>query len=296
MTSVPATGAAAGSVTVPRIVSPRSVSATAWWLAASNDTIRAGSGFDTPMKFATKVFFGRYITTKFFQEPPFESSGGNLLTTRQGGRDNLAQSLTGGHNFVLSSTSVNAFRVAFNRTSIHRTNSDFFGAADVGINIYDYMPKYLLLNVTPNGFQIGGGTENEARFDTNTFQFSEDLTMVHGAHQFGFGANVARWDSFSEANVRSPGQFTFDGSVTGIPIADFLTGNLSQFRQAAPNTLDMAQWYGGAYASDTWRIGPRVTFNLGVRWEPYLPQSIANEAVFTFDMQKFLRGVLNAAQ
>ena len=61
-----------------------------------------------------------------------------MLTTRQGGRDN--------------------------------TNSDFFGAGDVGINVYSYMPKYLLLNVTPNGFQIGGGTENEAQFKTKTYQ------------------------------------------------------------------------------------------------------------------------------
>src|SRR6266850_7890788 len=71
-------------------------------------------------------YFGRYISTSFFQQPPFESSGGNLLTTRQGGRDNLAQSVTGGHNYVLNSTAVNSFRAAFNRTSIHRTNSDFF--------------------------------------------------------------------------------------------------------------------------------------------------------------------------
>jgi hypothetical protein len=56
-------------------------------------------------------------------------------------------------------------------------------------------------------------------------KFSEDLTMVHGAHQFGFGANIARWDSFSEANVPFAWRrFTFDGSVTGIPMADFLDG------------------------------------------------------------------------
>ena len=256
-------------------------------LATNSDELQTVGKVDVQMSSRQSVF-GRYMATTYVSDPPFLSSE-NLLTTRIGGRDNLAQSFTGGHTLILGADTVNSIRFAFNRTSVHRTNADTFGAQDVGINIYSYMPKYSLITVN-NAFQIGGGTENEARFDTNTFQFSEDLTMVHGAHQFGFGANVARWDSFSEANVRSPGQFTFDGSVTGIPIADFLTGNLSQFRQAAPNTLDMAQWYGGAYASDTWRIGPRVTFNLGVRWEPYLPQSIANEAVFTFDMQRFLRG------
>jgi hypothetical protein len=242
---------------------------------------------------SNQSYFGRYITTKFFQEPPFESSGGNLLTTRQGGRDNLAQSLTGGHNFVLSSSAVNAFRVAFNRTSIHRTNSDFFGAADVGINIYDYMPQYLLLNVTPNGFQIGGGTENEASFKTNTYQFSDDLTLIRGSHQFVFGGNWAHWNSFGTANVRSPGQLTIGNTATGLALTDFLLGRLSGaigLQQSAPNFLVMKQTYVGFYAQDTWRASSRLTVNYGVRWEPYLPQEITNNAVYNFDPARFQQG------
>ena len=256
-------------------------------LSRDADEIQTVGKVDVQLSNRQSVF-GRYMATTYLSDPPFLKSE-NILTTQLGGRDNLAQSFTGGHTLILSGDTVNSIRFAFNRTAVHRTNADTFGAPDVGINVFSYTPKYSLITIN-NAFQLGGGTESEARFDTNTYQFSDDLTLVHGAHQFGFGANVAHWDSFSAANVRSPGAFTFDGSVTGIPLADFLTGNLSQFRQAAPNTLDMAQWYGGAYAADTWRLGPRVTLNYGVRWEPYLPQSIANGAVFTFDMDKFLRG------
>ena len=243
---------------------------------------------------SNQSLFGRYIATRFFQQPPYETSGGNLLTTRQGGRDNLAQSMTAGHNYILSSTAVNAARVAFNRTSIHRTNSDFFGAADVGINIYDYMPKYLLLNVTPNGFQIGGGTENEARFKTNTYQFSDDLTLIHGTHQFVLCGNWAHWTSFSTANVRSPGQLTVGNTATGLALGDFLTGRLSGaigLQQSAPNFLEMKQTYVAFYAQDTWRASPRVTVNYGLRWEPYLPQQITNSAVYNFDLTRFQQGV-----
>ncbi|PYR32763.1 MAG: hypothetical protein DMF92_00985 [Acidobacteria bacterium] len=243
---------------------------------------------------ARQSVFGRYMATKFFQQSPYETSGGNLLTTRQGGRDNLAQSMTAGHNYVLSSTAVNAARFAFNRTSIHRTNSDFFGAQDVGINIYDYMPKYMLLNVTPNGFQIGGGTENEARFKTNTYQVSDDLTLIHGAHQFVVGGNWALWTSFSTANVRSPGQLTVGNTVTGLALGDFLTGRLSGasgLQQSAPNFLEMKQTYVAFYAQDTWRASPRVTMNFGARWEPFLPQQITNNAVYNFDLTRFQQGV-----
>ncbi|PYR79865.1 MAG: TonB-dependent receptor, partial [Acidobacteria bacterium] len=224
-------------------------------LATNSDELQSVGKVDVQLSNKQSVF-GRYMATTYVSDPPYLSSE-NLLTTRIGGRHNLAQSFTAGHTLILSGDTVNSIRFAYNRTAVHRTNADTFSAPDVGINIYSYMPKYSLVTVN-NAFAIGGGTENEARFDTNTYQFSDDLTLVHGAHQFGFGANIAHWDSFSEANVRSPGAFTFDGSVTGIPLADFLTGNLSQFRQAAPNTLDMAQWYGGAYAADTWRVGPLV--------------------------------------
>src|SRR4030095_139381 len=256
-------------------------------VARDADELQAVGKVDVQLSNRQSVF-GRYMATTYVSDPPYLKSE-NILTTRLGGRDNLAQSFTGGHTLILSGDTVNSIRFAFNRTSVHRTNADTFGAPDVGINVFSYPPQYSLITVN-NAFSLGGGTESEARFDTNTFQFSDDLTLVRGAHQFGFGGNIAHWDSFSQANVRSPGAFTFDGSVTGTPLADFMTCSLAQCRHAAPNTLDMAQWYAGAYAADTWRLGPRVTLNAGVRWEPYLPQSIANGAVFTFDVQKFLRG------
>jgi len=243
---------------------------------------------------SNQSFFGRYIATTFFQLPPYETSGGNVLTTRQGGRDNLAQSMTGGHNLILSSTALNAFRVAFNRTSIHRTNSDFFGAQDVGINIYDYMPQYLLLNVTPSGFQIGGGTENEARFKTNTYQVSDDLTLIRGTHQFVVGGNWAHWNSYSTANVRSPGQLTVGNTGTGLALGDFLLGRLSGaigLQQSAPNFLVMKQTYAALYAQDTWRASSQLTVNYGLRWEPFLPQQITNNAVYNFDLARFQQGV-----
>jgi hypothetical protein len=243
---------------------------------------------------SSQSLFGRYIATTYYQLPPYETADGNVLATSQGGRDSLAQSVTAGHNVVLSSNSVNSFRVAFNRTSIHRTNSDFFGAGDVGVNIYTYMPKYFLLNVTPGGFQIGGGTENEARFSTNTYQASDDLTLVRSAHQLVIGGNWAHWSSFSTANVRSPGQLTIGNTVTGLALADFLLGRLSGaigLQQSAPNFLIMKQTYVALYAQDTWRASPRVTLNYGLRWEPFLPQEITNNAVYNFDLTRFNRGV-----
>jgi hypothetical protein len=205
-----------------------------------------------------------------------------------GGRDNLAQTFTIGENWVISPTTLNAVRFAYNRTDIHRTSTDFFSAPEVGINIYSYRPHYMLLTVT-GGFQLGGGTESESNFTTPAYQISDDVTLIRGDHQFALGANVARWSSLSLANVRSPGQFTIDGTVTGLGLADFLTGRLGNagLTQAAPNTLDMQQSYLGVYAQDTWRLGSRVTLNAGLRWEPFVPPQLVNGAVYQFDMGRF---------
>jgi hypothetical protein len=91
--------------------------------------------------------FGRYIATSQFTPPPFslEAAQQNLLVTRIGGRDNLAQTFTLGENYVINSSTLNAVRFAYNNTDIHRTSTDFFSAPDVGINIYSYMPNYMLL-------------------------------------------------------------------------------------------------------------------------------------------------------
>ena len=110
---------------------------------------------------------------------------------------------------------------------------------------------------------------------------------MRGAHQFGFGGSVAYWTSLSQANVRSPGQFTFDGSITGLPLADFLTGRLQSLIQATPNSLDMQQWYLGLYAQDTWKLSPKATLNYGLRWEPGFAQQIRNGAIYNFSVDRF---------
>jgi hypothetical protein len=238
--------------------------------------------------------FGRYVGTSFFRPPPYSlpEAQQNLLVTTIGGRDQLATTITVGEDYVISPTTLNSVRVAFNRTNINRTSTDFFSAPEVGINIFSYMPHYMLLGVT-NGFNLGGGTESLSTFVTNEYQLSDDLTVVRGAHQIAFGGNIAHWKSLSLANVRSPGQLSIDGTQTGTGLSDFLTGRMgvNALVQAAPNTLDMAQTYLGLYAQDTWRVSSKVTINAGVRWEPFFPQQLLNGAVYQFDQARFNQNI-----
>ncbi|MBI2186610.1 MAG: TonB-dependent receptor [Acidobacteria bacterium] len=234
--------------------------------------------------------FGRYIATTYVSPPPLRKTPDNLLAASRGGFDNIAHSFTLGETWVVSSTTVNAFRAAINHTNIHRQHEGYFSGPDVGVRMFSYLPDYIVMTVV-GGFNLGSAVQTEARYKTTTFQIGDDLTMIRGGHQFAFGANLARWNSFTTANVRAMGNFTVNGQVTGHGLGDFLLGNVAQFIQANPNFLDMYQWYAGVYANDTWRLTPRLTLNYGVRWEPFFPQQLVNEYIYNFDIDRFRRGV-----
>ncbi len=235
--------------------------------------------------------FGRYMRSTTFWDPALVNSDTILSAAGAGagGRDSSSQSLAIGDTMVLSNTVVNNIRFTANRTNVHRTHADMFGPEDVGVNIYTPIPEYMLLSVT-GGFAINTGTETDSFYRPNTYAFSDDLTVISGNHQWAFGASVGFSDWKTNSNVRSPGTFSFNGSASGLPLADFMLGSIFEYRQSTPFTLDIKQKYFGLYAQDTWRLSPQVTMNYGVRWEPWFPQQHQQNQIYNFDIDRFNAG------
>ena len=239
-----------------------------------------------------QTMFARYIATTYHQPIPYTLSS-NILATVTGGRDNLAQTYSFGDTYLISPATVNSFRAAYNRTAIRRSGADDFGPADVGINAYSYTPHYMQISMTAGaGFNIGNGTESNSNFRGNTYEISNDISLVRGSHQIVIGGDAAMWNSASYANVRSPGTYNFDNHLTGLVLSDFMLGALGGvgLDQSAPNTLFTRQWYLGIYGQDTWKISRHLTLNYGVRWEPWFPVTVTNGANMWFSMPRFLSG------
>jgi len=161
----------------------------------------------------------------------------------------------------------------------------------LGININQLLPHFLQVSVSNGYFNVGCGTCAQGYFNTNTYQISDDFTIIHGKHQFQFGVDVRRQQMNVLNNQQSNGQFNFNGSVSGNALADFMLGIQNTYNQGNPNPNALRQTVFAAYAQDTFRMSPRLTLNLGVRWEPNIPPFDAQDRGGQFQLPGFLTNV-----
>ncbi len=236
-------------------------------------------------------FFARYMATTYYQPSAYALSK-NILDTAQGGLDDLAQTFAIGHTFLFSPTTINTFRASANRVSVFRFSDDYFDACDLGVKFSCLVPHQTVVTVT-GGFAIGAGTNIFASFVPTNYTLGDDVSLVRGSHQLTFGFSGFKYQHSQKANVYSSATFSFTGlpAATGLGMSDFLLGEIGSMTQGSPNTVFTTKLGYGLYAQDTWKVSRRLTANLGLRWEPFLPQRLNNGAVYNFDWNRFRQGV-----
>jgi hypothetical protein len=238
--------------------------------------------------------FGRYLD-HIERRPPTLERTHNVLAVRNiyGPKSRKrAQTMAFGDTRVFGPNTVNAIRATYVRTST-RSNSpadQFFDAPSLGINAYTYVPGVIAVSVT-NGFAFSGGSSVAGVVDNRAYQAQDDFSRVMGRHQVSVGANIAYATLDSADYANAAGNFTFNGSLTGLGLADFLTGQVSQLIHGTPSILHNYQWYTGVYAQDAWTAGNRLTLNFGLRWEPYFGTYSKNGAVANFSPDNFNQGI-----
>jgi hypothetical protein len=121
-----------------------------------------------------------------------------------------------------------------------------------------------------NNFFFGTPVTTTGQYN-NTYQVQDNFTKIKGTHSIKFGGSY-HYDQINERNFFAPnGNFTFNGSETGIDFADFLIGATDGFIQASKQILDSRARYLGLYAQDSWRVKPTLTLNYGLRYEISTP-------------------------
>ena len=189
--------------------------------------------------------------------------------------DNKAWSVAFSYTRIFTPTLLNEFRYGFIRQLVNKKELDPTPMDTLNA-------QYGITGIPGQGlfglptFTLGGTTTYQGLGETGSLpnfkisqvhQFLDNVSWNHGNHNFRFGGDV-RWNRSDIFGGNSAhGNFTFDGSFTGNSMADFLLGDSASLALSTYLAAEMRfQNYMG-YALDDWKVTPRLTVNLGIRYE-----------------------------
>jgi hypothetical protein len=194
---------------------------------------------------------------------------------------------------------LNEFRFGYHRGSRDSTNprkNTDFTASQVGINgLKQGGPNGRELTQAEAGFPtidisgyLGMGETGGSDVDkTQTYQFVDNVSIFHGKHALKMGVDISR--HLSNANtINWPyGQITFTSDISGDAGAAYMLGFPRETLTPEGQPVSaVRQWRNFFYFQDDWRVTPRLTLNLGVRYDMLtLPHEInGNSRTLRWDL------------
>jgi hypothetical protein len=141
------------------------------------------------------------------------------------------------------------------------------------------------------GFSITGyGAINPQAFrpgfrKSRQYNLIDNVTWVRGSHSLKTGVDI-RWFSESDENCAyCRSSFSFTGTYTGNGFADYMLGIPFQGNRSFPrNQVGIRRERSDHfYFQDDWKVTPRLTLNLGVRYELNHPPQPTRHGSAMFD-------------
>jgi hypothetical protein len=123
--------------------------------------------------------------------------------------------------------------------------------------------------ITITGFtsQLGtGNNEPTVRGPEGNWSIVDNVSYLRGKHSFKFGGEFIEvlWDEGGGGNVQAP----YAGSATFANLSSFLSGTVQRGTiLVGDNTNNFRQHFFAGFFQDDWRLTPRITLNLGLRYE-----------------------------
>jgi hypothetical protein len=191
-----------------------------------------------------------------------------------------------GETHVFSNALVNDFRAGYNRIS--NALRDFVTEDLFAQYGFGYIPPHPDMTGLPAITLTGYASLGEAAFLPDTkgsdgFQLTDSLLWARGKHYLKIGGEYLWHRSRFDIDGDARGLFAFNGQFTGNAFADYLLGFPNQETLNSELIGDLRYRYYGAYIADDWKVTPKLTLNLGIRWEyeaaPFSTQNLMSNFI-----------------
>jgi hypothetical protein len=248
------------------------------------------------------MVFGRYSFSRIlvFDPPLLGDAGGDATNGGQlGNAPGLIQSVGLGATYAFAPNLLFDWNFGYTRQRLGATfdlgapkGLDLLkipgtnGAGDPTNNfLYNGLPAFQVQSAAASVNFGNPNTGNPYLFRDNQFVSGANLSWTRGKHNLRGGlewnhTQINHFQPQGGAFQTARGSFRFNGTVTSLPgstptwfnsFADFLLGLPSEtgkvYQLFNPIALRWNQW--AWYVRDQWQLLPKLTLNLGVRWEYY---------------------------
>jgi hypothetical protein len=244
----------------------------------TNTTNNSYSGFFTG-RIAVSYF---YLNATQNANGDASTSGPFSYTTNQSFAKQQVVNISDIH--TLSPTTVNQGWFTFTRVAGGRVNLPAVGLDQLGSSFTTQGPQTLPELAVSGYFNVGGALAGPVS-DTDFYSLRDMVSKTKGKHSLDFGGEVSLEKDAIIGNLYNFGIFNFASSAptsTGNALSDFVTGQVSTMEQDTPYHGLLSGWYFAAFLQDNYRVLPRLTLNLGLRYDVQLSPVESSNLTATF--------------
>lgn len=232
--------------------------------------------------------FARYSFIDEYDFLPYAQKGPNLPGFGIDVRDR-GQNLALGDTHVFSGRTLNDFRFGYNRLrrEVFQENVEQDVFKILGITGLNLAPKdFGYPSVVLAGYErLGDDANIPIVRRTGNLHFSDSLSHQRDRHFLKFGGEIRYYQENGYNDLFARGQLNFQPAFTGDALGDLLLGLPALSISAVndnPQALRTTAY--NAFFQDDWKLHPRLTLNLGARYEFNSPPVDARDRLISFDV------------